>query len=37
MALDEQRTALRRKSHQAMKKVLPTVLVLRFFPLDNHV
>lgn len=37
MALDEQRTALRKKYYQAMKKVLPTVLVLRFFRLDNQV
>ena len=37
MALDEQRTALRKKYYQAMKKVLPTVLVLRFFQLDNQV
>lgn len=35
MALDEQRTALRKKYYQAMKKVLPTVLVVRFFQLDN--
>jgi outer membrane murein-binding lipoprotein Lpp len=37
MALDEQRTALRKKYYQAMKKVLPTVLVVRFFQLDNQV
>jgi len=37
MALDEQRTALRKKYYQAMKKVLPTVLVLRFFRLENQV
>jgi hypothetical protein len=37
MALDEQRTALRKKYYQAMKKVLPTLLVLRFFQLDNQV
>ena len=37
MALDEQRTALRQKYYQAMKKVLPTVFVLRFFQLDNQV
>jgi len=36
MALDEQRTALRKKYYQAMKKVLPTVLVVRFFQLDNQ-
>ena len=37
MALDEQRTALRKKYYQVMKKVLPTVLVVRFFQLDNQV
>ena len=37
MALDEQRTALRKEYYQAMKKVLPTVLVVRFFQLDNQV
>jgi hypothetical protein len=37
MVLDEQRTALRKKYCQAMKKVLPTVLVVRFFQLDNQV
>jgi hypothetical protein len=37
MVLDEQRTALRKKYYQAMKKVLPTVLVVRFFQLDNQV
>jgi hypothetical protein len=37
MALDGQRTALRKKYYQAMKKVLPTVLVVRFFQLDNQV
>jgi len=36
MALDEQRTPLRKKYYQAMKKVLPTVLVVRFFQLDNQ-
>jgi hypothetical protein len=36
MVLDEQRTALRKKYYQAMKKVLPTVLVVRFFQLDNQ-
>jgi hypothetical protein len=37
IALDEQRRALRKKCYQAMKKVLPAVLVLRFFQLDNQV
>ena len=36
MALEEQRTALRKKYYQLMKKVLPTVLVVRFFQLDNQ-
>jgi hypothetical protein len=36
MALDEQRTALCKKYYQAMKKVLPTVLVVRFFQLGNQ-
>jgi hypothetical protein len=37
IALDEQRRALRKKYYQAKKKVRPTVLVLRFFQLDNQV
>ena len=37
IALDEQRRAMRKKYYQAMKKVLPAVLVLRFFQLDNQV
>jgi hypothetical protein len=37
MALDDQRLALRRKYYEALKKVLPTVLVLRFFQLDNQI
>ena len=36
MALDEPRTALRKKYHEAMKKVLPTVSVVRFLQLDNQ-
>jgi hypothetical protein len=36
-ALEEQRSALRKKYYAAMKKVLPTVLVVRFFQLDNQV
>lgn len=35
MALDEPRTALRKKYYEAMKKVLPTVSVVRFLQLDN--
>ena len=37
MALDEHRTALLKKYYEAMKKVLPTVLVVRFLQLDNQV
>jgi glutamyl-tRNA reductase len=36
MALDEPRTALRKKYYEAMKKVLPTVSVVRFLQLDNQ-
>jgi len=34
MALDEPRTALRKKYYEAMKKVLPTLLVVRFLQLE---
>jgi len=37
MALDEQRLALRRKYFDLMKKALPTVLVVRFFQLDQQI
>jgi len=37
MALDDQRLALRRKYFDLMKKVLPTVLVVRFFQLDQQI
>jgi hypothetical protein len=37
IALDDQRTALRNKYYEAMKKVLPTVLVVRFFQLDGQI
>jgi hypothetical protein len=37
MALDEPRTALRKKYCQTMKKALPTVLVVRFLQRDNQV
>ncbi len=36
MVLEEERTALRKKYHQLMKKVLPTVPAVRFFQLDNQ-
>ncbi len=36
MALEEERTALRKLYYKLMKKVLPTVLVVRFFQLDNQ-
>jgi hypothetical protein len=34
MALDEPRTPLRKKYYEAMKKVLPTLLVVRFLQLE---
>jgi len=34
MALDDQRSALRRKYYDLMKKSLPTVLVVRFFQVE---
>jgi hypothetical protein len=37
MMLDDQRLALRRKYYEALKKVLPTVLVVRFFQLDSQI
>jgi hypothetical protein len=37
IALDDQRTALRNKYYDAMNKVLPTVLVVRFFQLDGQI
>ena len=37
MALDDQRLALRRKYFELMKKALPTVLVVRFFQLDQQI
>jgi len=36
MAIDDQRAALRKKYYEQMKKVLPTVLVVRFFQVDNQ-
>ncbi|HLW88944.1 MAG TPA: hypothetical protein VKR57_10665 [Terriglobales bacterium] len=37
MVLEDQRIALRRKYYEAMKKALPTVLVVRFFQVDNQI
>jgi hypothetical protein len=37
MTLDDQRLALRRKYYEALKNVLPTVLVVRFFQLDSQI
>ena len=37
MAVDDQRLTLRRKYYEALKKVLRTVLVVRFFQLDNQI
>jgi hypothetical protein len=37
IALDDQRQALRKKYYGTMKKVLPAVLVVRFFQLDNQI
>ena len=36
MALDEQRLALRKKYYELLKKALPTVLVVRFFQVENQ-
>jgi hypothetical protein len=36
MALDEQRMALKKKYYEIMKKALPTVLVVRFFQVENQ-
>lgn len=36
-ALDEKKLALRKKYYDAMKKVLPTVLAVRFFQVDNQI
>jgi hypothetical protein len=36
MALDEPRTALRKKYCEAMKTVLPTVPVVRFLQVDKQ-
>jgi hypothetical protein len=37
MEIDDQRLALRRKYYDLLKKALPTVLVVRFFQLENQV
>ena len=37
MALEDQRLALRRKYFDLMKKALPTVLVVRFFQIDQQI
>ncbi len=37
MEIDDQRLALRRKYYDILKKALPTVLVVRFFQLDNQI
>jgi hypothetical protein len=36
MALDEQRLALRKKYYDLLKKALPTVIVVRFFQVENQ-
>jgi hypothetical protein len=37
MTLDEQRMALKKKYYELMKKALPTVLVVRFFQVENQI
>jgi hypothetical protein len=37
MALDDQRLALKKKYYEIMKKSLPTVLVVRFFQVENQI
>ncbi len=37
MALDDQRLALKKKYYELMKKSLPTVLVVRFFQVENQI
>ena len=37
MALDDQRMALRRKYYDLMKKSLPSILVVRFFQVENQI
>jgi hypothetical protein len=37
MALDDQRSALRRKYYELMKKSLPAIVVVRFFQVENQI
>lgn len=37
MALDDQRLALKKKYYEIMKKSLPTVVVVRFFQVENQI
>lgn len=37
MALDDQRMALKKRYYELMKKALPTVLVVRFFQVENQI
>jgi hypothetical protein len=37
MEIDDQRLALRKKYYDILKKVLPVVLVVRFFQLENQI
>jgi hypothetical protein len=37
MEIDDQRLALRKKYYDLLKKALPTVLVVRFFQLENQI
>lgn len=37
MVLDDQRLALRKKYYQLMKAAIPTVLVVRFFHVENQI
>ena len=37
MTLDDQRMALRKKYYQLMKTAIPTVLVVRFFHVENQI
>jgi hypothetical protein len=37
MTLDEQRLALKKKYYEILKKALPTVLVVRFFQVENQI
>jgi hypothetical protein len=37
IALDDQRLALRKKYYQLMKSAIPTVLVVRFFHVENQI